>query len=224
MSNIINVFDLEVSADSAKDLVREIAGNLEEERIYTVNFVTLEQLLQEKDNESWMKQMQAMELLIPGGKGVLGTEKDLYKPLEREIESRAFPKLLLRFLQKNKKTIYLIAASEESLSVFQKRLKAYGQNLRIVGGAVLKENGTEKVINEINGLEPDCVFSALPSPLQENFIYENKALLNARVWVGCGTKILEEKRNGKIRGRLRLFILKKIFHYQMEKQSDGEEK
>lgn len=224
MGNIINVFDLDVCADSAKDLVREIANNLGMERIYTVNFVTLEQLLQEKDNEAWKKQMQAMELLIPGGKDVLGTKDERHKTLEREIENHAFSKLLVRFLQKNRKTLYLLAANEENLTAFQEALRRYGSSIRIIGQAVLQENNKEDIINEINGLEPDCIFSALPTPLQENFISENKTLLNARVWVGCGTKILEARYEGRIGSRIHSFILKKIFHYQLEKQSDGAEK
>lgn len=226
MSNIINVFDLEVAIDPAKELVRKIAQNLEDARIYTVDFVTLEPLLQEKDNEEWKKQMQSMDLLIPGGGSVLGIEKTVYKTLDREIESHVLPKLLLRFLQKNKKTFYLLATSEETLAIFEKWLRMFGQNIRIIGKAVLQDNklDKEKIINDINGVEPDCIFSALPSPLQEEFIFENKSLLNARVWVGCGTKLMEEKQNKKIQEKIRLFILKKIFHYQLEKQTDEEEK
>ncbi len=226
MSNIVSVFDLEVTIDPAKEFVRKIAQNLEDERIYTVDFVTLEPLLQEKDNEEWKKQMKSMDLLIPGGGSVLGTEKTMDKTLGREIENRVFPKLLLRFLQKNKKTIYLLAESEEALIVFEKGLRVYGQNIRIIGRSVLQDNKLEKdyIINDINGLEPDCIFSALPSPMQEEFIYENKTLLNARVWVGCGKKFIEEKKNIRIKNRVRLFILKKIFHYQLERQTNEDEK
>lgn len=224
MNNIINIFDMEVSVDSAKDLVREIAQNLEKERIYTVSFVTMDPLLQEKDNEDWKKKMRAMDLLVPGGRGVLGAEERTYRALAKEIEDHAFPKLLIRFLQKNKKSLYLIAASEENLDTFESGLRVFGQNIRISGRAVLQENGvgTDKIINEINGVEPDCVFSALPSPLQENFISANKALLNTRVWVSCGTKILEEKHNSKISGKLRMFIMKKIIRYHMGKHSDDD--
>lgn len=222
MCNTINLFDLEITGDSAKDLVRRIAENLAEERIYTVNIVGIETLLQEKDNDKWKKQMQSMDLLIPAGKGILSAEENKFKFLEKEIEKHAFPKLLIRFLQKNKKSIYLLAESEESVSLLQKGLKTYGQNLWIIGHSVIQENGEgkEKVINEINGIEPDCIFSALSSPMQEDFIAENKALLNARVWVGCGRKALAIKEKKNRMGKLRLFIIKKILHHQMEKQSE----
>ncbi|MEE1086634.1 MAG: WecB/TagA/CpsF family glycosyltransferase [Schaedlerella sp.] len=221
MGNIINIFDLEVTADPAKDIVRRIADNLEKERIYTVELVTLEPVLQEKDNQLWKKQMQSMDLLIPGGKGVLGAEKNKYKALEKEIENYVLHRFLMRFLQKNRKTVYLIASSEENLIAFEDAIKSFGQMIRIVGKSVIQENGADKdkIINEINGLEPDCVFSALPSPLQENFIYENKGLLNTRVWVGYGLRILEYKSQGKLTNKIRLFILKKILHYHLEKQA-----
>lgn len=222
MENVMNLFDIEMTGDSAKNLVRNIAENLNQERIYAVSIVTLESLMREKDNDAWKEQMQTMDLVIPGEKAVLEAAENGVKYREKEIENHAFLKLLIRFLQKNKKTIYLLAASDEEVSLLQEGLKIYGQNIRIIGQSVLQEinKGKEDVINDINGLEPDCIFSALPSPVQEEFITENKALLNARVWVGCGTKALNIQAKKKRAGKIRLYVLKKLLRHQLEKQPE----
>ena len=78
----------------------------------------------------------------------------------------------------------------------------------------------ENAINEINGTETDCIFSVLPSPYQERFIAANKALLKARVWLGCGT-VLEQSYDARDLGRrIRRFFAKKVFKYRVGQQRE----
>ena len=66
------------------------------------------------------------------------------------------------------------------------------------------------MINEINGVEPDCILSALPSPRGEQFVVESRALLNARLWVG-GLSVFSEEITRRPLGKIGQFIMKKIF-------------
>lgn len=222
MERLINVFDIELTGDSAKETVRKIAVNLEEERIYTVGIVTLEMLVQEKDNDIWKGQLKTMDVLFPGDKEILRAACETDRSLTKESDKKDFAKLLFRYLQKNKKTVFLLTETEAQLEIFQNHLKKYSQNLRIVGKGLLGADGInkEKIINEINGLEPDCILAALSCPWQAKFISENKALLNTRVWVGLGPQFVQEKPKRKTAGRIRTYILKKLFHYQLEKQAE----
>ncbi len=40
------------------------------------------------------------------------------------------------------------------------------------------------IVNAVNGSEADCILSVLPSPAQEDFIEQNRALIDTRVWIG----------------------------------------
>ena len=74
----------------------------------------------------------------------------------------------------------------------------------------------DSVINEINGAEPDCIISVLPYPEQERFITEAKALLNARLWIGCSLILLQEENIKKPSGKLRKFLLKRTLRHLVE--------
>ena len=90
----------------------------------------------------------------------------------------------------------------------------------ITGGAALvpDEGQEEKVINEINGTETDCLVSMFSSPWQEQFIAEKKALLNVRLWIGCGPLLMQNYTEKKIGRKVKTFFLKKLFRYRVEKQ------
>ena len=77
----------------------------------------------------------------------------------------------------------------------------------------------QNVINAINGTETDCILSVLSSPFQEQFIQRNKALLNARVWLGCGTAFRQNFEDMRLNNRIRHFVMKRLFRYRVGKQN-----
>ena len=95
------------------------------------------------------------------------------------------------------KKSFLLAESEEKLNTVENAMKYYDKGIFLTGHALIKEgeNREEDVVNEINGTETDCILSVLTSPYQEKFIAENQALLNVKLWFGCGT--LLEKSYGE---------------------------
>lgn len=94
----------------------------------------------------------------------------------------------MKYLQKNRKRVFLLAESEEKLNTVENAMKYYDKGIFLTGHALIKEgeNREEDVVNEINGTETDCILSVLSSPYQEKFIAENQALLNVKLWFGCG--------------------------------------
>lgn len=219
MNRKIDIFGIGITVLTAKDTMKTAMQYLESETVHAVEIMTLELLMQEKEDEIWREQIQQMDLVLPGEKALFATTELSDRMILKDLENRTFLRMFFRYLKKNKKTIYLLAEGEEELEKMKNFLKGYSHSLVIAGQAVLSpENGSEEtVINEINGVEPDCILSGLSSPYGEQFIVRSKALLNARLWIG-GILSLARLAEKKPIGKLGAFIRKKIFCYQIEKQ------
>ena len=137
----------------------------------------------------------------------------------RDVDNATFLRMFFKYLQKNRKTLFLLAESEDELVRIQTVLKLYASGLLIAGQAVLPTDGSmeENVINEINGVEPDCILSGLSTPYGETFAVRRKALLNARLLLN-GILAVSESKEKKTSGRIVQFMMKKFFHYQVKKQ------
>lgn len=219
MNRKINIFGIDITVLTAKEAMKHAIQYLEEETVNTIEMVTLEMLMKEKDDEIWREQVQKFDLLLPGEKALFETSEELEYSLIRDVDNATFLKMFFRYLQKNKKTLFLLAESEEGLVRMRTALKPYASGLVIAGQAVLPSDGgmEENVINEINGIEPDCILSGLSAPYGETFANRRKALLNARLLLGGILEVLESKEK-KTSGRIGQFIMKKFFRYQVKKQ------
>lgn len=211
MTRKINIFGIDITVLTAKEAMKSVIQYLNGESISTVEIVTLEMLMQKKEDEVWKEQVQKFDLLLPGEKALFEAEHS-DRTILKDVENRTFLRMFFKYLQKNKKTLFLLAENPEELEQMQKRLQTYTQGMLIVGQAVLPaEKGLEEnVINEINGVEPDCILSGLSSPRGEQFVVTSKALLNARLWIGGVSAFAEDKAQRPI-NRLGQFIRKKAF-------------
>lgn len=225
----MEIFGIELDMLTAKDALKTIVQYMETETINTVELVTLELLMQGKSDPQWLEQIKRTDLVLPGEKALLdiseasGFYEEEAKKQRKELTNKTFIKLFFKYLQRSRKEVFLLAEKEEDLAFLEEMLWAYTEGLLITGQAVLPERGTgeEKVINEINGVEPDCIISILPYPVRESFISDSRALLNARIWVGMDGFLLKEGR--KTSEKLRQFLLKRIFcHLAGQKKSEND--
>ena len=77
---------------------------------------------------------------------------------------------------------------------------------------------SDMIVNKINGAETDCILSVLPSPLQENFIQENKPVLDAGVWMGLGEGIKTSRQKNDKKTRLLDFFVKFKLKSEIKRQ------
>ena len=82
-------------------------------------------------------------------------------------------------------------------------------------------NSDDMVLNLVNGAEVDCILSALPSPMEEQFVSRNKMLLNARIWLGLGNLLDEMKQEKHIFQKLKEFVLRQILKKEMAKKGEN---
>lgn len=223
MEKKINIFDIELDELCAKDAMKQVMQYIEGETISTVEVITMEMLIQGQENPEWKEQIQTIDLLLPGNTEILEAAGIAEKRDIKDLENKVFLKMFLKYLQRNGKRVFLLTAQESELAVLKEVLEPYQQGIVIAGEAILPEAGgcEENVINEINGVEPDCVISVLPCPWQEAFISKNRALLNARLWFG-GSMLLQKDTEKKPSGKIRQFFLKKFFRYLVGREQNNQ--
>lgn len=220
MNEKINIFDVALDGFTAKAAMQAAVQYMQSESINTIEIVTLDMLMKGQDNPEWKENTKVLDMLIPGEKEILEAAKVEDRELLKDVSNKVFLKMFLRYLKKNRKKLFLVATSEAELYSLEEAMEKYSGRVLVAGKGVLPEEGRteETVINEINGAEIDCIFSVLPSPQQEDFIARNSALLNARVWLGCGRSLTEGYLEKNITS-VRRFFMKKMFCYQVGRQN-----
>lgn len=211
MNEKINIFDVELDSFTAKSAMRQAVEYLESDSINLVEVVTLDMLLQEKENKEWKEQTAKLDMILPGEEGILQAAKITDIRLLKDVSGKIFLKMFFRYLQKNHKKIILITSDEKMTERLKKAIQKNHKGMIVTGACQLDENRSqEEIVNEINGMEADCILSFLPAPLQENFIVNNKALLNVKLWLGCGSTLAERYiENGT--GGIKYYFMKKRF-------------
>lgn len=205
---------------SAKEAMVNAIRFLEDDPIDTIELMTMDMLMAGQDDTGWKEQVAALDLVIPEEAEILEAAGVQERNLLKEAGERTFLRMFMKYLQKNHGRVYLLAETEEELERVEDSVRRYNRGIRIVGHALLSaQSGREEtVINDINGTETDCILSVLPSPYQEQFISENKALLNARVWFGCGPALGRSYDDLRIFRRIKHFFIKKTFWHRVEKE------
>ena len=216
MNEKINILNIELYQTSAKAAMQKVVQYMESDSINTVEIITMDMLLKGKDMPGWKEAVESLNLVLPGETEILEAAGVREKTLLRDTAGLVFLKMFLRYIQRNKK---------RELLEMESAIREHDRKLILAGRGVLPPDGAgiEQVINAVNGAETDCIFSLLPSPEQELLIQRNSALLNARVWFGCGSVLKEIYMKKQKKGKIQRFLRRKVFRYQVGRQQRSEE-
>ncbi|HJA12652.1 MAG TPA: WecB/TagA/CpsF family glycosyltransferase [Candidatus Mediterraneibacter merdipullorum] len=219
MEQRIEVLGVRLDCLSAKELMRRVMEFMETDTVDTVGMMTMDALMNGREDAAWRSCTDGLCLAVPGEAEILEAADVRDRLRLKETKNRVFLKMFLKYLQKNRRKIYLLAGTEEELLQAERAVRRYDREMLLTGSAVL-ENGDreEEVVNDINGTETDCVFSVLPSPYQEDFISRNRTLLSIRLWFGCAPALISPADDIRTVQHLRRFFRKKMFRHQVERE------
>ena len=197
----------ELEVLTVNEAMRVMLEGLEEDTFKTIDMLSGQMLEECKDIDGWLDIIENMDAIVPGDVKLLDKTGILDKKLNKEASGRLFIKMFLRYMNKNRKKVFVISREEDVLVSTMKRLKTYGSGMKVDGMSFNELTGRseDEIINEINAMDADCILSVLPSPFQEKFLSEKKAYINGRIWLGCGCIITEENPGTK-RKRLLEFL------------------
>lgn len=221
MEEKINIFDVEIPCIKAKEAMIRAMDYMEQDSLNTIELLSMKMLLNGQEDTQWKEQLKGLSMILPGSVEILEAAQVKDSTLLRETDDKLFLRMFMKYMQKTHKKLFLLAESEEELDKAEELLIRQNRGIQIIGKAVITQDGEliQNVINAINGTETDCILSVLPSPFQEQFIQRNKALLNARVWLGCGTAFRQNFEDMRLNNRIRHFVMKRLFRYRVGKQN-----
>lgn len=220
MQEKIQVLEVELDNCSAKEAMKRVVEHMDIERLNVVEMVSMNTLARFQEAELDAALFEDFDLVLPSDRGILQAAGIHDERRLKEVDDLLFIKMIMRYLQKNHISVFLLSETEDLRIQFENYINEEYSNLKIVESTSLEERGSsdDMLLNVINGLEVDCILSTLSSPLEESLISKNKSLVNARVWFGFGPLIREINKEKKGLQKFKENILRKILKKEVEKQ------
>lgn len=153
----------------------------------------------QKDKE-FFEILNMSKLSTPDSIGIEMAAKRLGKPLKERIQGQKYFRKIVEEGEKLGWSFYILGGKDDTPNKAVENLKKIYPKLNVVGlheGYFENEEDENKVIEEINSLQPNILIVAMGAPKQEKWIYANKDRLNVDVACGQGGTLDYEAGNVK---------------------------
>lgn len=220
MYDKFEVLGIQLDGYTAKEAMQESIRFMETEPINTIEILAGASVIELMETGDLREKLTGMDLLVVGDRTLLELSGVQDRNILKEAETNLFLKMFLRYLKKGHRKVFLLAPDEGQKEALQNYLERCYSGIEISGAEVVEEKPgvSDMIVNKINGAETECILSVLPSPLQENFIGENKPVLDARIWFGLGESIKNSHRKSNRKTKLQEFFVKFLLKSEMKKQ------
>ncbi len=152
--------------------------------IVTANPETFMMASKEKEMEKIILDKNTM--VVPDGVGIVKAAHMLDYPVTERITGIDISWELLRIGNEQKKSIYLLGAKEEVITLVVKKIKQDYPNVKILGYSNGYVEDKDKILEDIKKKEPDIVLVALGIPAQEKLIYKHIKDFKKGIFIGVG--------------------------------------
>lgn len=208
------------------EALKYVEKQLSTASLTTISFIDMTLAVLSKDNPSLTGMLNRIDLLIPEDYALIEAGGLSALPHIREINDRLYLKSFIEYFARNKKRIFLIGNTQDSLFDMRRKLLAIDSHLTFFGSAAFSpETGLqENIINEINAAAPDIILSLLPGFQSQSLMINSRHMVNARLWICLGTDSL--KKNNGIHGmhllnRITSFVSHKLFKKAVNNYENG---
>lgn len=223
MNEKVEVLGLEINNLSAKDALKNVMSYMETEPMNVIEMVTMNTIGKFQQSEDSRAVFEAVDLALASDKGILQAAGVKEERRLKEVEELLFIKMVMRYLHKNSARVLLLAETQADLQKLELYMQEDYEHIQVVETATMEEQGIsdDMLLNLVNGAETACVLSALPSPMEEQFVSRNKSLINARVWLGLGNLLDEMKKEKTGFQKVKEFVLRQLLKKEMAKKGEN---
>ena len=215
MIKTIDFAGIELDNYTVREMIMNVEKDMSDHGFHTIEEVNMDTLMLAETDELVRKAIGFAEHTVIAENGILEAVGAGSYQHRHEIEHHDFFYELMKRIERNHKTMFVIGDSMERVEQMCELISDRYPKCEIVGMEALDEctGATDAVVNEMNAVAPDVILSIIPSPQQEHFLMENREKISAELWYGIGKIEL-----GKARSRLALKIRKLVRIHKLEKQ------
>jgi N-acetylglucosaminyldiphosphoundecaprenol N-acetyl-beta-D-mannosaminyltransferase len=161
---------------------------LEEDKNHMVFTPNSEMIMAAREDEHLRTVLNAGDLNIADGIGVVYASRLLGKPLKERVAGFDLAKRIIEKLPQKPYSLFLLGGVPGVAETAKQNLERQYPGIKIVGthDGYFNQQDEQRVIEEINKTNPDILFVCLGMSKQEKWIYHNRDKLNTKVCMGIG--------------------------------------
>lgn len=221
----IDIAGIQLDNYTVRETIMQVEKQMADHGFHTIEEVNMDMLMFMESDEAVRQALTTAEHTVIAEAGILDAVGAGSYQRKHEIEHHYFFYEMMKRIERNHKTLFLIGDTQENTKGAQEELLLNFPKCVISGAEALSEcqGAVDAVVNEINASTPDVILSVLPSPQQEHFLVENREKLSAGLWYGVGDRRHQKPVNrlaGAIRNMIRTRTLeKRLNSYEQEHKS-----
>ncbi|MBO5094863.1 MAG: WecB/TagA/CpsF family glycosyltransferase [Lachnospiraceae bacterium] len=227
----INILGLNLQDYTLREKMRLAEGYLRGGALNTIACVSAKMLMRAGEDTQQKEWLEAMDVIVYCDKDILDAAGITAHNRLREVENNSFLKEFCKKIAREKRTVYLLADSNETMELLENGLLQLQESVRVapVGRSILRneetESSTDTVVNEINDKAPNVILSLMEYPKQEAFVFCNKNRINADLWLGLQKEnlLLYEDYKGiraLMKGLQRKIFQRKVHQYENQEKAE----
>lgn len=182
----VNILGVHVNKYTMQEAVRKASSLMETEKLSMIFTPNSEIILYASNNPEFAEVLNKGDMVIPDGIGVVYGAKILRNPIKERVAGYDLVCNLLPIMAEKGQSVYLLGAKPGVAEKAAETLLAKHPGLVIAGTHDGYFKDDEEVIADINKCAPDFLMVCLGFPKQENWIYNNREKLNAKLAIGAG--------------------------------------
>ena len=165
-----------------------------------------------------------MDCSIIAEKGILDVARERSVGYRETDADDCFYEILKR-LERNHKSVFLLAEGKKELQKIEQYVKKNFERLTIAGMVATEEfvEDEDAIVNEINAATVDVIFSVMPSPKQEHFLSNNRGKMSAILWYGVGNCKFAKRKYSLLRSIQKRIRIYKLENHIRKYEKQGEE-
>lgn len=224
----INLLGLNLRDYTLREKMRMIDAYFGHGALGTVGFVSTKTLMQAGEDATQKEWLESVDVLEYCDTDILRVAGIGGRSRLKEIENNSFLNELMRRIARERRTVYLVSDTRESMQILESDLED-GQ-VQIAGKCILQEEGADlkadAVINDINDKAPSVILVLSDYPLQASFVFHNKRRINADIWIGLPKDRPVSGEGGKkhhlfVRKLQRKLFQRKVYQYENQEKAEN---